>query len=84
MLAENSNITRVRTKPCKLFAKFNHFRSAVFLQYSRAPVGFQEIRETPMVLQKILQTGVCVKFGGNVAFYVIWPILLRRTQCRTR
>ena len=40
-------------------------------------------RETLIVLQKRLRTEVR-KVGGNVAFYAIWPILLRQMQSKTR
>ena len=52
-----------------LFAKFCVFRSK---------------RETVMASQKILQTEVGKVWRECGFFYVIWPILLCRTQSRTR
>ena len=54
----------VRTEPRKIFAKLNHFRSAVFLQFCSS-CGSK--RETLITSQKILRTKVR-KVGGNVAF----------------
>ena len=56
----SKNSAHIHAEPRKIFAKFNHFRSAVFLKNSEVPRTQTACRK--YCAQK------SVKFGGNVAF----------------
>ena len=56
------HVASVHTERCEIFAKLNHFRSAVFLQNSAV------LREQLYSLRRKYCEQKSGKFGGNVAF----------------
>ena len=73
-------VASVRTEPRKIFTKFNHFCSAVFLQNSAVSRKKLDL----IALQKILRTEVRKVWRKCGFFNAIWPIILQQTQSKTR